>query len=144
MKKQHELLSVFLAVTVGVALAAAIIVRTFLPRVIIPHLDGQAMIILSLCALTLDFYIAHKSVRNYILIPLSSAFIFGVFPWSAAFLAPLSALKCAVLGAVIFTVLTFIYDSITDRLSQGKMSKAAPLISALGLYLASQCLVGII
>ena len=37
----------------------------------------------------------------------------------------------------------WLYDSVTDRLSSGPVAKAAPTVSALGLYLAAQCLMGL-
>ena len=46
-------------------------------------------------------------------------------------------------GGIIFTALTWLYGSVTDRLSSGPAAKAAPIVSALGIYLAAQCMMGL-
>ena len=54
----------------------------------------------------------------------------------------LDAVKLGVMGAVVFTVVTWLYSYVQDRLSSGAAAKAAPVISALGIYLAAQSLMG--
>jgi hypothetical protein len=44
----------------------------------------------------------------------------------------------------VFTVTTLLYTSMADRMSSGPAAKAAPVMSALGLYLAVQVLCGMI
>ncbi len=142
--KKRELLAIFLAAVMGAVLLAALLVRTFLPRMILPRLDGPAMVLLTLVALVLDHYLVGGSRRDYRLIPLYGAFIFGVFPYAATFTTPAEAGTLALLGAVMFTVGTFLFDTMTDRLSDAPCAKIAPLLSAFGLYLAAQCLMGIV
>ncbi len=144
MKKQHDLLSILLAAVTAVLLVGILVTRAFFPRVILPEWDGTLLISLSLVALVLDHYLAHRSRRNYWLLPLYAALIFGVFPLAALAVLPLEALKLGLLGALIFPIATFLFDSMVDRLSKEPIAKAAPVICALGLYLATQCLVGII
>ncbi len=144
MTKKHDLLGFWLAVVTGAALLALILVRTFLPRIILPEANASSVIGLSLVALVLDHYFARGSRHDFRLIPVYAAVIFGLFPWAAAMTAPLEAVKLALLGAVIFTVLTFLFDTVIDRLTDTPATKAAPLISAFGLFLAAQCLVGIL
>ncbi len=143
MKKQNNL-GLLLALITGIALLAAVLLRTFLPRLILPNLDGGNVVLLSLAALTADFYLSKEKKHDYRLVPLYGALVFGLLPFAACFTAPLEALKLAVLGAVLFTAVSFLFDSISDRLSTGPAAKAAPIFSALGLYLAAQCLMGII
>ena len=52
--------------------------------------------------------------------------------------------KLAIGGAAVFTAATLLFSTIRDRLSSGPACKAAPLISALSLYLAAQCLTNIL
>ena len=47
-------------------------------------------------------------------------------------------------GCVLFSLLTWIFDSIMDRLSTGPKAVLAPVISAFGLYLAFQVFAGIV
>ena len=71
-------------------------------------------------------------------------FTFGLLPFAACFVSVIDALKYGVVGGVVFTALTWLFSAVLDRLSTGPAAKAAPILSALGLYLASQCFMGMI
>ncbi len=143
--KKHDLFGLFLAVVTGVSLLAAMLIRAFLPHIILPAFDGMAILALSLIALVLDSYVAKDRKRIYWFTPLCSALIFGIFPWVACFLTYIDAIKFAILGAVISTIVTFVFDVIKSRLSvTPRATIVAPLISGFGIYLAAQCLMGII
>ncbi len=144
MKKQKDILGILLAGTTGVALLVAMALRAFAPRIILPNFDASAVILVSLIALVLDHYLAKGSRHDFRLIPLYALLIFGLFPWAACFLAPMAALEFGLLGCIVFTALAFLFDTLMDRLASGPAAKFAPLISAFGLYLACQCLIGII
>ena len=143
MKNKTYILSTLLAIVFAVALLAAILIRTFAPAVILPQLNIPNLVLISLVALVLDHYIAPGAKRCYICIPVFSAVTFGLLPYTAAFVNGMDALVLALAGGIVFTVTTWLFTSIQDRLSSGPESKLAPLLSALGLYLASQCLTGI-
>ena len=51
---------------------------------------------------------------------------------------------CGVLigGGAIFTATKWLYSSATERMASGPACKAAPFVSAIGLYFACQCLTG--
>lgn len=144
MKNKTYTLNTLLAAVLGAALLACVLVRTFLPRMILPELDIPNMVLVSLLALVIDHYAAPGAKRCYICIPLFAAITFGLLPFAACFVGALDALKLAVAGGVTFTVTTWLYSTIQDRLSTGPVAKAAPIISALGLYLAVQCFAGIL
>ena len=144
MKKNHYFLNTVLAVILGIACGACVLVRCFTPAALIPHLDIPNMVALSLVALLIDHYVAKDAKRCYICIPVFSAITFGLLPLCAGFAAPLEALKLAVLGCVVFTATTWLFSSVQDRLSTGPAAKLAPILSAAGLYLAAQCFVGLI
>ena len=142
MNKKTYTLNTLLAAVLGAALLACVIVRTFWPRMILPVLDIPNTVLISLIALLLDHYLAPGAKRCYICIPVFSAITFGLLPYAACFVGAEEALKLAVLGCVVFTAVTWIFSSMTDRLSSGPAAKLAPVMSALGLYLASQCFMG--
>ncbi len=143
MEKKTYTLNTLLAAVLGIALLAALLVRTFLPRMILPQLDGPNLVLISLTALVLDHYLAPGARRCYICIPGFSGLTFGLLPFAACFVGAWDALKLGLLGAVVFTAVTWLYSSIQDRLSSGPAAKGAPVLSALGLYLAAQCLMGL-
>ena len=143
MKKMYHL-NTFLAITLFAALLAMVITRAFFPAVILPEANIPNLVLISLVALLLDCYLAPGASRCYICIPLFSAVTFGLMPYVAGFTAGMEILKLTVYGALIFTAVTWVFTSMTDRLSTGPAAKAAPLFSALGIYLASQALMGMI
>lgn len=144
MKKSYERLGILLCGVTGIALLAAMALRLLFPRIILPRLDAPTLILLSLVALVLDHYLPGDKRRDYRLIPLYGALIFGIFPLATCLLSPIDALKTALIGAVVLTAAAFLFDAMTDRLASGPVAKVAPLISACGLYLAAQCLMGIV
>lgn len=144
MEKKTYTLNTLLAVVLGLTLLVAVLVRTFAPRMILPHLDVPNMVLLSLAALLADHYLAPGAKRCYICIPVFSAVTFGLLPFAACFVGAGEALKLGLLGGLVFTVTTWLFSSMTDRISTGPAAKAAPLVSAIGLYLATQCFMSII
>lgn len=142
MKEKTYFLNTFLAAVLGIAMAAAVLVRTFLPNFIMPNLDIPMLVLISLVALLLDHYITPGAKRCYICIPVFSAIAFGLLPYCAAYVTGGEAMKLAFLGGVVFTATTWLFTSMIDRLDSGPAAKLAPVVSALGLYLASQCFMG--
>ena len=144
MKNKTYILNTLLAAVLSIILGAAVLVRTFAPAVILPKLDIPAMVLVSLIALLADHYLAPGADRCYICIPVFSAIAFGLLPFAACFVGAMDALKLGIIGCLVFTAVTWLFTSMTDRLSSGPAAKAAPVMSALGLYLAAQCFMGIL
>ena len=144
MKNKTYALNLLLAAAMTVALLICILVRALAPRMILPQLDIPNMVLISLVALVLDHYVAPGAKRCYICIPVFAAITFGLLPFAACFVGALEALKLAVVGAAVFTLVTWLYSTIQDRLSSGPAAKLAPIFSALGLYLAFQAFAGMI
>ena len=142
MKKNTYTLNTLLAMILGAMLLTAVLVRTFAPRIILPELDIPNMLLISLIALLADHYLAPNADHCYICIPVFSALTFGLLPFAACFVGALEALKLGILGCIVFTATSWLFTSMADRLSTGPAAKAAPFVSALGLYLAAQCLMG--
>lgn len=144
MKNKNYMLNVLLAAVVGAAMLAIMLVRTFLPAFVIPKISIPNLVILSLIALVLDHYLAPGAQRCYICIPVFAIITFGLLPFAAGYIPAAEIWKPAIAGGCVFTAVTFLYSSICERLSSGPACKAAPVISAVGLYFAAQCLTGII
>ena len=142
MNKKTYTLNTLLAAVLGTALLACVVVRTFWPRMILPAADIPNLVLISLVTLLLDHYAAPGAKRCYICIPVFAALTFGLLPYAACFTGAGEAVKLAVLGCVVFTAVTWLFSSMMDRLSSGPAAKLAPFLSALGLYLAAQCFMG--
>ena len=144
MKENKFFLNTALAAVVGLALLVCVLLRAFAPAVILPRLNIPNLVLLSLAALLPDHYLAKHAKRNWLWIPVLSALTFGLLPFAAFFAGILEAGKLALIGGVVFTVCAWIFTSVQERLSSGPAAKAAPVLSALGLYLAAQCFAGIL
>jgi len=142
MKNKTYLLNTLLALVLGLALLIIVLMRSFLPMYIVPRASIPNLVLLSLVALLLDHYLAPGAKRCYVCIPLFALISFALLPWAAGYVLPAEIWKLALLGCVSFTVTTLFFTTIQDRLSSGPSAKAAPVISALELYLAAQCLNG--
>ena len=142
MKNKTYALNLLLTGLLTLVLLAMVLVRTFLPRIILPQADVPNLVLVSLVTLVAEHYLAPGAKRCWICIPVFSFLAFGLLPFAACFVGAQEALKLAVLGGTVFTVTAWLFDSIADRISTGPEAKAAPLMSAFGLYLAAQVLMG--
>ena len=124
-------------------LAAMVILRALCPQLILMQFDIVTITAISLAALVLDHYVAPGAKRCYICIPVFAVLAFGILPLAAGMVALKDTLGLALTGADIFTLCTFVFTSIQDRLSSGPAAKLAPLMSAFGIWLAVQAFAGI-
>ena len=144
MKKNQYLLNTILAVIVFLSCAIALLVRVWFPKAIIPELNIPNMVLLSVCALLLDHFLTKGNPRCYICIPVLSAVTFGILPLMAGFACQHDFWKLGLAGGVVFTVTTFLFTSAMQRLRTGPKAQAAAVITAIGIWLASQCFTGMI
>ena len=144
MNNRNDMLNILLACVLGLVLAAFVLVRTFLPWFIIPELNATNMVLICLVALVLDHYLAPGAKRCYVCVLLLGGLTFGLLPWAACFVGAMEALKLGLTGGAVCAVTTALYSSVQDRLSSGPAAKAAPVMSALGLFLAAQILTGLL
>lgn len=144
MRNSKYLLNTILTILVGVGLASAILVRTFAPVLILPKMSIPALVLISVIALIIDHYLAPDAERCYICVSAFSALTFCILPLIAGFITPVGAMIYCFGGAAVFTVCTWLFSLMVDRLSSGPAAKLAPLLSGAGLYLASQCFMNII
>ena len=143
MKNKTYTLNTVLTAVLTAVLAVMAALRAFVPQIILPVFDIPTLTAISLTALVLDHYLAPNAKRCYICIPLFAALSFGILPWAAGLVAVKYLLGLALTGAVVFTVCTFVFTSIQDRLSSGPAAKLAPIMSAFGIWLAVQAFAGI-
>ena len=144
MKNKTYILNTFLTVVLGIYQVVCIFVRTFAPNIILPKVNIPNLVLLSLVALVLDHYLAPGAKRCYICIPVLGALTFGLLPFAACFVGAGEALKLALVGGLVFTVTTWLFTTIQERLSSGPAAKASAFFSAVSLYMAAQCFMGIL
>ena len=144
MKQNRFFLSAALTLVSFVALLACVLVRAFLPAWILPDINIPNLVLVSLAALVLDHYVTGGAKRCYICIPVFAALTFGLLPFLCGLVLPRDILRVALCGAAVFTLTTWLYTSLLNRIATGPIRKAAPIVSAFGLYLAFQCFAGIL
>lgn len=144
MKNKSYILNTLLAVVLGLYLLVCVLVRTFAPNIILPKANIPNIVLLSLAALVLDHYIVPDARRCYICIPVLGAVTFGLLPFAACFVGAAEAVKLGLAGGLTFTVTTWLFTTIQDRLSSGPAAKASAFFSAVSLYMAAQCFMGIL
>ena len=136
------MLSTFLAFVFTLALLAMVIARALCPVLVFPGFGVPNLVLISLIALLLDHYIVKHAPRCYLCIPVFAFLTFAILPFVAGFIQPFEILGLGIRGAVTFTVTTWLFSSMADRIATGPEAKLAPIMSAFGLYLASQCFMG--
>lgn len=142
MKQSAYFLNSLLAVVLGLALLGAVLVSTFLPAAVLPRLDIPAMTLVSLASLLAEYYLAPGAKRRYPMVFLFSALTFGLLPLAAGMAG--AVLKTALTGGIVFTLVTGLFSAMVSRISSGVPAKAAPVIGALGIFLAAQGFAGMI
>ena len=144
MKHNKYLLNTLLVGVLFVVMAVFMVLRAIQPPVILLPLNIPNMVLISLVALVLEHYLAPGNPRCYLCIPVFAMLTFGLLPLMAGFACQHTFWKLGLIGGAVFTVTTWLFTAMIDRISTGPKAKLAPLAGALGLYLAAQSLAGMI
>jgi hypothetical protein len=144
MKNNRYFLNTVLVVVLFVAGVIGMIVKVMLPDAVFPPLNIPNMVLLSVIALYLEHLIAPNNPRCYICIPIFGVLSFGILPLFAGFACQHTFWKIGLVGGIVFTVVTYLFTSVTDRLQTGPKARGALLFTCLGIFLAAQCFAGII
>ena len=140
MKNNKWMVNTLLAVVLGAGLLVGMVWRTFMPYVVLPELDVNAMVAITLLALILEYYMAGIQKRNWALQIALATVTFGGLAFAAGL--PYAGIKTFLVGAVVFAVTTFLFDSMVYRLEVTTDKKCAVIPTAFVLYLACQCFLG--
>lgn len=143
MKNKNYLLSVLYTLALTVTTLGCLVARLIYPLTILPQWNIPNVVGLSCLVLLAEHFLTRGAKRNYLAIFLFSALSSGLLPWAVGYIAPISMVSYALSGGLIFTATVWLFDSLVNRLSTGPAAKAAPVMGALGLYLAAQCFQGI-
>lgn len=144
MKEKTYLLNGLLSVVVGLALLANMVIKSFLPGVSLPKLNLPMLTALSLIALVIEYYLAPDVKRAWVGCILLACATFGLLPWAVGLARGGWVVSLALAGGAVFGIATWLFDQATQRIASGPAAKAAPVLSALVLFLASQSFAGIL
>ena len=144
MKENKYLLNTLLAAVLGILLLAAMVTKTFLPWLCMPAVSIPLVAAVCLVVLLADSWLAPDAERCWICVAVLSAVTFGLLPVVSGYVPAGKALVLGLVGGVVFTVLTWLFDFAKERMASGGAGKLAGVMTALCLFLASQCFVGMI
>ena len=140
MKKNTMMANTLLAVVLGIGLLTGMVWRAFMPYVVLPKLDVNACVAITLMVLVLEYLLVGVQERNWALQVILATVTFGGLALVAGL--PYAGMKTFLVGAVVFTVVTFLFDSMVRRLEVTTEKKCAIIPTAFVLYLACQCFMG--
>lgn len=142
MEKKNFVLNVLLAAVLGAGLLVGMVWRAFQPNVVLADLELPAIAALILIALVMEYLFKGTQKRAWAVQILLAAIIFAVIPFAAGYAgAGIGLILC---GTAMFTTLTFIFDSVAERVNVTCDCKCAMIPTAFVMYLACQCLMGMI
>ena len=142
MEKKNFVLNVLLAAVLGAGLLVGMVWKAFQPNVVLADLELPAIAALVLIALVIEYLWKGTQKRAWAVQIVLAAITFTVIPFAAGYAgAGIGLILC---GTVMFTALTWIFDSVAERLDVTCDCKCAMIPTAFVMYLACQCFMGMI
>ena len=142
MEKKSFVLNVLLAVVLGAGLLVGVVWSAFQPNVVLSNLDIPAMAALVLIALLIEYLWKGTGKRAWAVQIVLAAITFAVIPFAAGYAG--TGIGLILCGTAMFTALTWIFDSVAERLDVTCDCKCAMIPTAFVMYLACQCFMGMI
>ena len=144
LKRNPLKLNFLLALVVGIVCLVMSLGSALAPQAIMPKLDLPMMLALSLIALTLDAYWSAVAVRPWFWTVMLGAVTFTLLPWCAGVTRGFQVGVTGLSGGAVFAVAAVLYTSAMERTRSGPRAPLAPVAIALMLFLAGQCLSGLL
>jgi hypothetical protein len=142
MEKKNFVLNVLLAVVLGAGLLVGMVWKAFQPNVVLADLELPAIAALVLIALVIEYLWKGTQKRAWAVQIVLAAITFAVIPFAAGYAgAGIGLILC---GTAMFTALTWLFDSVAERLDVTCDCKCAMIPTAFVMYLACQCFMGMI
>jgi hypothetical protein len=142
MEKKNFVLNVLLAVVLGAGLLVGMVWKAFQPNVVLADLELPAIAALVLIALVIEYLWKGTQKRAWAVQIVLAAITFAVIPFAAGYAgAGIGLILC---GTAMFTALTWLFDSVAERLDVTCDCKCAMIPTAFIMYLACQCFMGMI
>ena len=142
MEKKSLFLNVLLAVVLGAGLLVGIVWTAFQPNVVLPDLDLPATAAIVLIALLIEYHAKGIQERAWVPQTILAAVTFAVLPFAAGYVG--AGIGVTVYGTALFTVITWLFDSVAERMSVTTDCKGVMIPTAFVMYLAFQCLMGVL
>ena len=142
MEKKNFVLNVLLAAVLGAGLLVGMVWRAFQPNVVLADLELPVIAALILIALVIEYLFKGTQKRAWAVQILLAAITFAVIPFAAGYAG--AGIRLILCGTAMFAALTFIFDSVAERVNVTCDCKCAMIPTAFVMYLACQCFMGMI
>ena len=142
MEKKNFVLNVLLAVVLGAGLLVGMVWKAFQPNVVLADLELPAIAALVLIALVIEYLWKGTQKRAWAVQIVLATVTFAVIPFAAGYAG--AGIKLILCGTAMFAALTFIFDSVAERLDVTTDCKCTMIPTAFVMYLACQCFMGMI
>lgn len=144
MRKNLYFANIILIAEVGLYCLIFMVMSAIAPATVLPRMTIPFLVLLSVIPMVVKYYAAPKANGNWLITVLIAGVTFTLLPWCTHMMIDMPVWKLFVASTVVFAVTDVIYTSIGKRISSGTYSRFAPLTNGLMLYLASQCLQGLL
>ena len=113
---------------------------------VLPKLDLPLMLGLSAIALALDAYTGRPGLSwpGLLVNTVLGGAVFALLPWCAGLPAGVPLWTLGLAGAAVFGLSALLYTAALERIATGPKAPLAPAGTAFMLYLAGQCLSGLL
>ena len=144
MRKNPYFVNLLLAAEVTAACLSALLLRTWSPGVILPRVSLPLLVLLSLIPQVLGLYLAPGHCPPLLPAALLAGLTFAVLPLCAGVETGLAFWALFGIGGTVFGAVSLLYGSLARRLTASPPALFAPAAQGVCLYLASQCLQGLL
>ena len=119
-----------------------LLVRTFAPAVILPKWDISVLMLLTLVPLVIARYLKPDAKFPWVVTILLGGAAFTVLPLCAGLLYGMPVWRMFLIGTAVFGGTAYLYSCTAKCAAKGKLRWISPVVNALLLFLAGQCLQG--
>lgn len=144
MRKHPYLVSILLTLEVGTLCLTALLVGTFAPGVILPRVSLPLLVLLALIPQITVLYLAPTVHPPLLTTTVLAGVTFALLPLCANVDTDLSVWALFLTGTAVFGGVSLLYGSLARRMTACTKGPFTPAAQGLCLYLASQCLQGLL
>lgn len=144
MRKNPYFINILLVVVVGITSFAGLLVKAFSPATVLVRMGIPFLVILSLIPVVLEHYLVKEKQRERVGSILLAGATFTVLLLCAGWSVKMPIWMLFAVGATVFGAVDLFYTGMGQRMSSGPCGKLSPIVNGVMLYLASQCLQGLV
>lgn len=144
MRKNAYFVNIVLMMEVGIFCLCQRLLQIGMPEMILMKMNVSFLVLLSVIPMIVSFYLGAKPGGNVWVSMLLAGVTFAIFPLCAGVGTGFGNGTRFIAGTIIFGITAFIYASMEKRMMSGISTKFAPVVHGFLVFLASQCLQGIL